>query len=541
MKTSRLLFWLRWRLAMNNTTRRGRWAMAGLSALLALVFSPLYLGAAVAAWLYAAKVGPPALLVVFGVCQVTILWASLLAGALGRTFELDKLRRYPFRPLEVFGVNTLASLGEPIVLMAIPTLVATCAGVARHTGLLAAAQAAAGALLLLLVTAAALQLLLAVLDDLLRREWMRYVAAFLFTLTVLGFQLMMGRSARHLAEQARRVGMTPERLLADVAHGFERLPTVSGPAAVAGALPVGPFAHPAVGLMLSLVAIGAPVWLGARIMSRSVVRGAVGGRVQASSSTKRDGSFAARWPGLTRIQSLLATREVVYMMRTPAILYQMVVMPLTVAVLAVIGRTREAGFGEILPLFVMTSTLAARNLMLWGYEGVGIRTLFLLPFDSRDLVLSKNVAWVTGSLLEAALAFAILLALRPASVLPSLGLMATGYLAVVFVGGAFGTWVSIVHPTRARTEGMSRRGPGGIVGLLAYLAVLVVAAAIVLGVVAARSLTPDAYDGAASLVVTTLALLACFAIWWISLSRHADELERQREKMIEAIAKGSDA
>ncbi len=515
--------------------------MAGLTALLALVFSPLYLGAAAAAWLYAAKIGPPALLVVLGICQVTIMWASLLAGALGRTFELDKLRRYPIRPLEVFGVNTLASLSEPIVLMAIPTLAAACAGVARHSGLLAAAQAATGALLLLLVTAAALQLLLAVLDDLLRREWMRYVAAFLFTLTVLGFQLMMGRSARHLAEQARRVGMTPERLLADIAHGFERLPTVSAPAAVAGALPAGPFAHPVVGLLLSLVAICLPVWLGARIMSRAVVRGAVGTRVRASSSTKRDSSFAVRWPGLTRIQSLLATREVVYMMRTPAVLYQMVVMPLTVAVLAVIGRTREAGFGEILPLFVMTSTLAARNLMLWGYEGAGIRTLFLLPFDSRDLVLTKNVSWVTGSLLEAALAFGVLLAIRPASVLPSLGLMVTGYLAVVFVGGAFGTWVSIVHPTRARTEGMSRRGPGGMVGLFAYLAVLAVAAAIVLGIVAARSLAPDAYDGAASLAVTSIALAGCFAVWWISLSRHADELERQREKMIEAIAKTSDA
>ncbi len=541
MRTLRLLFWLRWRIAMNTTTTRGRWAMAGLTALLALVFSPLYLGAAAAAWLYTSKSGASALLVVFGICQLAIVWASLLAGALGRLFELDKLKRYPLRPVDVFAVNTIASLTEPIVLMSIPTLVAATAGVARHSGVLAGVQAAAATLLLLLITAAALQWLLAILDDLLRREWLRYAAAFLFTLTVLAFQLIVGRSSRYLAEQARRVGITPERLLDEVARFFERIPTVSAPASVGGAHSRGLFADPFVSLLVCVVAVALPVWLGSRTMSRAAVRNSDSGRVRVSRGAAATGAFAPRWPGLSRIQSLLAMRELLYLVRTPAVLYQMIVVPLTVVAITLIGRTREAGYGELLPLFVMTSTLAARNLMLWGHDGAGIRSLFLLPFQPRDLVLSKNVVWLVGAFLEAGLAFAALAALRPTSVVPFLPVMITGYAAVTFAGGALGTWVSITRPSKPQERGLSRRGPGGVVGLFAYLAVLVLAGTIVLAVVATRSLAPDAYDDLASLLVTSVAVIVCAALWWLSLERNADELERHREQMIGEIAKTADA
>lgn len=525
---------------MNSTTRRGRLAALGITVLLAVVFAPLYLGAAAGSWLYATKVGPPALVVVFGLCQVTIVWVSLLAGALGRSFELDKLKRYPLRPLEIFGVNLIASLLEPVVLMTFPSLVAVCAGVARHSGALAAAQAAGGAVLLLLVTASALQLLLAVLDDLLRREWMRYIAAFLFTLTVVGFQLMIGRAGDRLAAQARRAGMTPERILDDLAGAFGHLPTTSAPAAAAGAAPPGPLGDPLLGLVVSLALVAIPVWLGARIMSRAVRRGSVGTRVRVRTGTRRTGPFAMPWPGLTRAQALLATREVIYMFRTPAILYQMIVMPLTVTAIALIGRHRETGFGEIMPLFIMTSTLAARNFMLWGHDGPGIRTLFLLPFQPRDLVLTKNVAWLAGALLEAAVAFAVIVAIRHANTMSLLPIMISGYLAVMFVAASFGTWVSIAHPKKAPSAGVSRRSPGGVVGLGVYLAVLVVAGAILLGVVVVRSLAPDAYDAPASLGFTSFALVVCMAIWWLSMSRHADELERRRERMVEELAKSTE-
>src|SRR5262249_45454705 len=77
LRTLRLLFWLRWRIGMNTTTARSRWAMVGLTAVIALALSPIYVGGAIGAYALAAKMGVAALPVVFGLCQVTVLWFSL--------------------------------------------------------------------------------------------------------------------------------------------------------------------------------------------------------------------------------------------------------------------------------------------------------------------------------------------------------------------------------------------------------------------------------------------------------------------------------
>jgi len=541
LRTLRLLFWLRWRLAMNATTRRGRWAMAGITALLALLFAPIYLGAAAAAGVFAAQRGAPALLLVFGLVQFNILWVSLLAGALGRMFEMDKLKRYPFRPVTVFGVNTLASLTEPILLMTIPTLAAAALGVARHDGTLAGVQAGLGGLLLLLVTAAALQLLLALLDDMLRREWMRYVAALLFTGTILALQVGVGRTSKRIAEQAGRAGFSPETLVEYGERILRGIPTTAAPAALAGAQPGGWYGEPAVALLVSLAGLALPVWWGARVMSRAVVREALAGRARKPGRKARAGAFGRRWPGLSAVQSVLVRREWLYLVRTPAVLYQMIVVPLTVIVIAILGRTRERGFDVLLPAFVLTSTLAARNLMLWGYDGAGIRSLFLLPFTARDLVVTKNLVWLVSALLEAGVTLAAITLLRPARFLPEVALMLTGYAAVALLAAAVGTWVSIAHPMKPRERGLSRRSPGGVVGLAAYLAVLVVAAALVLAIVAVRSLTPDRWDALASHAVAVAALVLAAGVWWLAMDRHADELERSREKLVDVIAKTADA
>ena len=134
MNTLRLLFWLRWRIALNTTTTRGRWAALGITAALALAMAPVYVGGAIGSYALGTKLGAPALPVVFGLSQLGVVWTSLLIGAMGRTFELDKLKRYPLRPRDVFAVNTLASLGEPVALMTVPSLVAVALGIARHSG-----------------------------------------------------------------------------------------------------------------------------------------------------------------------------------------------------------------------------------------------------------------------------------------------------------------------------------------------------------------------------------------------------------------------
>ncbi len=525
---------------MNVSTGGGRWAMAALTALLALAFSPLYIGAAVFAYTGGSNHGSGALTLVFGATQLCIIWVSLLAGALGRSFELDKLKRYPIHPLEVYSFNLLASFTEPVVLMTLPSLLGVCLGVARHDGWLAGMTAAGGALLLLMITLSALQLLLAILDDFLRREWMRYVAALLFTGTIFAIQFGIGRSSRRLAEQAQRAGFDPATLLRDVGVMFERIPSVGAPASVGGAPVAGLLAEPVLALAVSAVLVLVPLWFGARVMSRAVTREALAGRARPRTGRAASGSFALRWPGFTTTQRLLLAREWLYLVRTPALLYQMAVVPLTVVFITIIGRTREHGFDTLMPMLVMTSTLASRNLALWSHDGSGIRTLFLLPFTSRDLLISKNANWLASTFGEAGFTLAVITALRPGQYLPLLPVIIPGYAAVAFAAAAIGTWVSIAHPMRARERGLARRGPGGVTGLFAYLAVLVMGAGVVLAVMAARSLSPDAHDVFWSVLVTTLLLAAAVAAWWIAMDRHADRLDRGRERMIDVLAKSSD-
>ena len=541
MRTLRLLIWLRWRIGLNTTTTRGRWAAIGIQTLFALAMAPIYVGGAIGSFALGAKVGPPALPIVFGLCQLGVLWVSLLIGAMGRTFELDKLKRYPLRPFDVFFANTLGSLAEPIVLMTVPSLVTVALGVARHSGAGAGWAAAVGAILLLFITASLLQLLLALVDDLLRREWMRYVAAFFFTMTVIGFQLAVSRSTSHLAEQTRKAGFTLDKLLDEARSAFERLPTVGAPASVAGAHPAGWLDSPLAGLAVSLALIIIPLVLGSRVMARAALRGAIGGRVRVRGPAAAQGSLGPKLPGLTRPQSLLVARELLYMTRTPALLYQLAVVPLTATALMFLSPARNASFGEFMPMFVMIGTLAGRNLMLWGYDGPGIRPLFLLPVSARDLVLTKNLGWFVSALLEATVVLGALTLLRTAKVLPHLAVVASGWLALALASSVLGTWISARFPMRPPERGLGRRSPGGPAGAGALLGMLAIAAALILAVVAVRSLAPEAWKETASLVVTSLAVCAAAAVWWIGLERNADVVEQNRERMIDVLAKSSDA
>ena len=229
-----------------------------------------------------------------------------------------------------------------------------------------------------------------------------------------------------------------------------------------------------------------------------------------------------------------------YLLRTPAVLYQMCVIPLTVIAVSFLRQPGQPAFGNFLPLFVLLSSLAGRNLMLWGYDGAGVRTLFVLPLAARDLVLTKNVAWLLSAAIEAAVVFTFLVVSRPAA-RGDVPMYVLGYLAVMLTAAAIGSWISITKPVKPRQVGMTRRSPGGIVGVVGFLSVLAIGAGVVLAVVAVRALTPAPEHPVASLAATAALLLVACGVWWISLDRNAGQLETHREVMIDVLAKSADA
>jgi hypothetical protein len=317
---------------------------------------------------------------------------------------------------------------------------------------------------------------------------------------------------------------------------------VAAPASAGGAHPAGWLDSPLAGLAVCLALIVVPLVVGARVMATAALRASVGTRLLGRRANGAGGSLGPKLPFLTRAQSLLVAREIVYMTRTPALLYQLAVVPLSAFALMFLAPTSKAGpFGAFMPMFVMLGTLAGRNLMLWGYDGPGVRTLFLLPVSPRDLVLTKNLGWFASALVEVVTVLTTITVLRTAQVLPHLPLVFTGWLALALTSGVVGTWVSARFPKRPPERGIGRRSPGGVAGLGAVIGFLALAGALGLAVFAVRVLTPDRYDELASVIVTSTAACVAAAVWWIGLERNADVVQQNRERMIDALAKTSDA
>jgi hypothetical protein len=230
----------------------------------------------------------------------------------------------------------------------------------------------------------------------------------------------------------------------------------------------------------------------------------------------------------------------VYLTRTPSILFQMLITPLMVIALSLLHSKDETAMPDSLPLFILVSGLAGRNLMMWAFDGPGVRTLFLMPFSARDLVLTKLLGWFSTTALEAAIVFTALSLLRGPAFASQLPTYVPAYLAVLLVAGVIGTNISIRQPVKAPEKGMARRSPGGLIGIGGFFAIVLTALAIGLMVFAVRALTPDPHDALASAIVAFMALAVTAAIAWISLDRSADLLEQRREKLIDVLAKSAD-
>lgn len=533
----RPLLWLRWTLAWRATSTRSRIASIVLTLALFGVFSPVFIGGAIAAYRGVGRLGAPVVVLAFGLCQVLWIWMGLLSGAMGRMFDLDQLIRYPVRTRTVYLVNLFATLTEPLALMTLPTMVAVVMAVGQRTGAAGAWTAAAGALLLMLTTSALMQLLLALLDELLRREWMRFVAAAITSLTFLGVQWVMRDIGDHVALPFVRQEISIESAIRLGSEALGRIPTIGAPAALA-TVPFGqPHANAAWLALATVAGIALSVVVGSRLLERTALRSGGGGSARPGRIARPSrGAFAGIWSGLPGGMGTLVARELIYVWRTPQMMYQLLVPPLMVLFFYAARHATlkdQPGFA----LVMLTTSLMGRNLMLFGYDGPGVRTMFLLPIAARSIVLAKDLAYLLTVLAQTGLILAVVAVVGVHFEAVLAATVTLGAIALVMVALVVGNHYSIANPSKPASRGFARRGGGNLASLVGVFVVVLAGASIVGLLWLARSLVGTQAAGAAGIVSAAVLALGCVALWWVSLERSATAFVTHRENLIEVLAK----
>lgn len=533
MKTLRLLLWLRWKLFVNSGSATKRWVSVVAALALFLAASPLWAGGAVLAWLGVQKYGAPAVTVTFALCQILWLWMGVVSGALGRTFELDKFLRFPIPPRSVFVINVVASLLEPMCLMAAPTLVAVALAVADQHGAAAGLVTALAGLLLSLLSATVLQVVLALLDELLRRDATRYAAGILLPLMFLGLQLFArltgGETIRFMQERQ----IDPGVLLETTARACMALPTIGAPALLAtGALEGDPL-HMVGGLLfcLALLVLGV---LPAAALMRHVVRA---GESAGGGSAKRpagpgSASFALFAPPLSTPLGALLARELRYSLAHPQRVASLVSLPLMVIILRATNPTQATASPEFI-VTMLIFTVGMSSMMVFSYDGPGVRNLFLLPVRPRDVVLSKNLEFLTRIVVEFALLLVVMAFVMPEAWKPEHVPGVVAGLGVLFVTLTIGTSMGIRFPVRARRRGSGMKGGPGVFQTLGMFALTALAAGVALGGVwLAGRYVPEPATQPVRWAFAIVVALGGAAIWWRSLDIHAVLVTELRERII---------
>ena len=535
----RTLLWLRWTLAWRATNTRNRVATIALTLVMFIAFSPLIIGGALAAYAGVRQYGAPVVVLAFGVCQIVWIWMGLLSGAMGRMFDLDQLIRYPVRTRTVYLVNLFATLTEPLALMTLPTMVAVVVAMAQRSGPLGLFTAMAGALLLMLTTSALMQLLLALLDDLLRREWMRFVAAAVTSFTFLAVQWVMRDIGDRVVLPFARQEVSIETAMRMGAEALGRIPTIGAPAALAAAALTQEWARAGWLLLAILGGMALSIALGSRLLERTALRrggggGGGGGRTRVAKPTR--GAFAGLWARLPGGIGTLVAREMMYVVRTPQLLYQMLVPPIMVVFFYAIRHETlkdQPGFA----FAMLTTSLMGRNLMLFGHDGPGVRTMFLLPLKARSIVLAKDIGYLVTVLAQAAVILAVVavVGMHFEPVITTTAVL--GAIAVVMVAMVVGNHYSITNPSKPASRGFARRGGGNLASLVGVFVVLGSGAAVAGLIWLTRHLAGATWAGLAGVAASAILAAAGLALWWLSVDRAGATFIAHREKLIEVLAK----
>jgi hypothetical protein len=539
-----LLLGLKLRLMMRTLARAGGVRGILLLLVVAVSFTPVWLGMTAAAYAAARQLGAPAVVTGFGFIHLTWMSASLLLGSFAEGFDLRLLLRYPVPARTAFWLNVLVAPIDFIAFFLLPPLGGLVAGSVVRAGAAAGLAVACACVVMLFVTTAIAQALLALLGRYLRREWTRALFGLAVGAMFAAPGIMLRRSAR-VAHDSGASGTSAalawlEHALPPLARAFSWLPTTALPARAATAGIIG---HRVEALAALLASIGV-LLLVVRICAR----------IATSEAMNREGGITAGhagrpsrpWleTGLERLlPSDLATllaRELRTYGRTPQILLGLLLAPVIVKVfsrqhdLHIVGGTFLVAFAPL----TAALNLAANQ---FGLDMAGVRLLFLLPIAPRRLVIAKNMAVATVALGAVTTCLLTTSLLGPR--LDALGMMTAlaSTAAALPVVLAFGNHLSIRSPWRMSFR-LGGAPPGAMSSAFAQMvAVAIVGAALAPGLL----LLPALYgDGTKvrliSLWITGTIAAGLWTAWVLLLPGTARILEQRRETMIDRLARASE-
>ncbi len=291
------------------------------------------------------------------------------------------------------------------------------------------------------------------------------------------------------------------------------------------------------GLAGSLALLVLGVWPGAALMRRTVRGGesAGGGRAKVDRREPR-GSFALGAPLLGPGVGLLAARELRMTLRHPQRLMSVVMAPL-VGIVFLVTSAGNAKIGAGAALALLASSVGTSCLLLFGYDGAGVRSFFLLPCAPRDVLLAKHLELLARFAVQVVLAFVALVLVTHHGWTTFDVAVLLDAIAIVFLTLAAGSAVAIRHPSPARQRGLAMRGSSGWPSMAVSIGMFVAGGVLVGIQLLARRVLPAAAHDPFALAVAAGAVALGAAVWWRSLELNARLMVECREKIVDVIGR----
>lgn len=499
--------------------RRGLAALGGLVgfgllASLVPVGAGTYLGGRAVATLLEVRGAEVVVAWVFAFWLVTSVLQGSLAGEWWLPWE--RYRAFPVSPRTLFLAELFASFGRLRALIDLVIVGGFLAGVA--VGRPSAAGPAAAILVEALVFSVALEQLVAAAIARLGRGLRR--ALWLVPVAAVSAGALLLRSLERARLEGGRQGLlrTVARTIEWLGEVGERLPTIYAGASL-GAAARGEHLHawlwhlPAVGALLALLGVGYAIARSEARAQELAIRDGAGRRERLPFARSAWLSLAyVDWRGLLASSpgagGLVAPAAVVALLRVPAT-----------------GREASAPLLVGFSLLFAAFSVGIAHLALFGRDGRGVRTLLLLPVETRTLLTAKAAANALYHATSTTLVAAVLAILAS----PPLDLLASGLAlswGAFFVYSAIGQRTSAWMP-RAIVRG-ARGRPLALPVVLVWLGTGLLYAALALGLWAWTALRDPALLFPLCLAVA----LACALVWRLQLPGAVRFVEARRDRLL---------